>query len=153
VDLLVALAATVAQAATVDPLVALAATVAQAATVALLVALAATVAQAATVALLVAPVATVVQVGTADLLAPVVMVTVQPATVALPVPLVVTAMVLVIAHLRPRQTEKVTLRRLPEKVMSERVALPLLPPLPEKGITETKEINVHLRCARHPLLQ
>jgi hypothetical protein len=51
--------------------------------------------------------------------------------------------------------------------MSERVALPLLPPLPEKGImekvtvlplpekgiTETKEINVHLRCARHPLLQ
>jgi hypothetical protein len=112
------------------------------------------------------------------------MVTVQPATVALPVPLVVTAMVLVIAHLRPRQTEKVMLRRLPEKVMSERVALPPLPPLPEKvmservalpllpplpekgimekvtvlplpekGITETKEINVHLRCARHPLLQ
>jgi hypothetical protein len=88
------------------------------------------------------------QVGTADLLAP-------P---------VVTVTVLVIAHLQPQQTEKVTLPPLPEKVMSERVALRPLPPLPEKGlmekvtvlalpekgITETKEINVHLR---HPLVR
>jgi hypothetical protein len=94
------------------------------------------------------------RVGTADLLAP-------P---------VVTVTVLVIAHLQPQQTEKVTLPPLPEKVMSERVALRPLPPLPEKGlmekvtvlalpekgITETKEINVHLRHPSvrwHPLVR
>ena len=86
--------------------------------------------------------------GTADLLAPpAVMVMAQAETVDLLARPVVTVTVLVIAHLQPQQTEKVTLPPLPEKGLMEKVTVLALP---EKGITETKEINVHLR---HPLVR